>query len=168
MSGLLFLTSEDFNIQRGTKGDIFCHNIQGFSLILFYSTYCEYCQEIIPIFKTLPGTVGGCQFGMVNVSTNKSCVEQSQKTIAPIKYVPYIVLYINGKPFMIYKGPANAEEIRKFILDIANNLQQRQQFSSDKVKENPSEGIPAYTIGKPVCGNDKVCYLNFTSAYFNK
>lgn len=166
MSGLLFLSSEDFTVQRGVKGDILCHNIQGFSLILFYSTHCQYCQDIIPVFKTLPGTVGGCQFGMVNVSTNKSCVEQSQSTIAPIKYVPYIVLYINGKPFMVYKGPSSAEEIKKFIIDIANNLQQRQQFSSTEKKENTQEGIPAYTIGKPICGNDKVCYLDFTKAYF--
>lgn len=167
MSGLLFLSSEDFNVEQGVKGEILCHNIQGFSLILFYSTHCQYCHDIIPIFKTLPGTVGGCQFGMINISTNKSCVEKSQNTITPIKYVPYIVLYINGKPFMIYKGPNKTEDIKKFIIDTANNLQQRQQFSSNEKKENKEEaGIPAYTIGKPICGNDKVCYLDFTKAYY--
>ena len=111
MSGLLFLTTEDFNTQNGVKGSIMCTNIQGFSLVLFYSTECQHCQSLIPIFKRLPGSVGGCQFGMINVSLNKQCVMMSRNTIAPIKVVPYIVLYINGKPHMRYNGPYVAEEV---------------------------------------------------------
>lgn len=167
MSGLLFLTSEDFNIQKGAKGDVLCHNIPGFSLILFYSTHCDYCKDLIPIFKRLPGTIGGCQFGMINVSTNRACVEMALKTIAPIKYVPYIVLYINGKPFMMYKGPHQDEEIRRFVVEVANNVQKKQQFSNGKVQDEPSSGLLAYCIGKPLCGNDKVCYLSFGDAYIS-
>jgi len=168
MSGsILFLTTEDFTVQKGTKGDIMCHNIPGFSLILFYSTHCVHCQSLIPIFKRLPGSINGCQFGMINISTNRSTVDMSATTIAPIKYVPYIVLYVNGKPFMVYKGPYQESEIRNFVVEIANNIQKKQQFSKEKVKETPQEegGIPAYTIGKPLCGNDKVCYLTFNGAY---
>ncbi len=165
MSGLLFLTSEDFSIQRGVKGNTLCHNINGFSLILFYSTHCSHCQGLIPIFKTLPGSIGGCQFGIINVSTNKGCIEMSQNTNTPIKYVPLIILYINGQPFMSYTGPYNIDYIKNFVIDAANNVQKKQQFSKEKVKEDPNMGIPAYTIGKPICGNDKVCYLDFTNAY---
>ena len=92
MSGLLFLSTEDFHLVKGTKGAIMTTNIPGFSLILFYSTQCEHCQSLIPIFKQLPGTVGGCQFGMINVSHNKQCVLMSRETIAPIRVVPYIIL----------------------------------------------------------------------------
>ena len=67
MSGLLFLTSDDFNIQKGTKGNIVCNNIRGFSLILFYSTSCPHCEKFIPIFKNLPGSLPGCQFGLINI-----------------------------------------------------------------------------------------------------
>ena len=166
MSGpILFLSSEDFEVQKGTNGNILCHNIPGFSLILFYSTHCVHCQTLIPIFKKLPGTINGCQFGMINVSTNRPVIEQSQNTVAPIKYVPYVVLYINGKPFMLYKGPHTENDIRSFVVEVANNVQKKQQFSKEKVKESPVGEIPAYTIGKPVCGDDKVCYLDFTSAY---
>ena len=111
MSGLLFLTSDDFNVQRGVKGPILCNNIRGFSLILFYSTQCEYCQNLIPIFKQLPGSVGGCQFGMINVSHNKQCVLQSRETIAPITEVPYVIMYVNGKPYIRYKGPHDLERL---------------------------------------------------------
>lgn len=165
--GLLFLDSQEFSIQAGTNGDILCHGIPGFSLILFYSTHCEHCHKLIPIFKRLPGSIGGCQFGMINVSTNRACVEMSRNTATPIKYVPYIVLYINGKPHMAYKGSPDEESIRNFVIEVANNAQKKQQFSRERVKENTEEGIPLYLagIGKPVQGNDKVCYLKFETAY---
>jgi thiol-disulfide isomerase/thioredoxin len=166
MSGpILFLTTEDFISQKGTNGNILCHNIPGFSLILFYSTHCVHCQTLIPIFKKLPGTINGCQFGMINVSTNKNVVEMSRDTVAPVKYVPYIVLYINGKPFMVYKGPYSENDIRNFIVEVANNVQKKQQFSKERVKEEIPGELPAYCIGKPLCGNDKVCYLVFNNAY---
>lgn len=167
MSGLLFLTSEDFNLQRGNKGNIMCTNLQGFSLILFYSTECVHCQSLIPIFKGMPGSVGGCQFGMINVSHNKQCVMMSRETIAPIKVVPYIILYINGKPHMRYNGPYIAEEIGRFIVEVARSVQlQENSAKSEVIKEDPKGIIPAYTIGHPLCGSDdNVCYLDFDDAY---
>ena len=164
MSGLLYLSSEDFALQRGKKGPIMCHQIRGISLILFYSTHCEHCKELIPIFKSLPGTINGCMFGMINVSLNRACVAMSQNTIAPIKYVPYIVLYVDGKPFMAYKGPYQASELQKFVVQVAQNIQKKQQFSKDVVKQEEQK-IPEYTIGIPVCGDDNVCYLDNLNAY---
>jgi thiol-disulfide isomerase/thioredoxin len=165
MSGLLFLNSQDFTNQKGVKGNILCHGIPGFALILFYSTQCEHCQTLIPIFKRLPGSVGGVQFGMINVSANKACVRMSKNTIAPISYVPYIVLYINGKPFMRYNGPHDDSEIRRFVLEVANKVQNKQKFSDEKVKET-GRGIPEYASGKPLYGQDeRVCYLVMDEAY---
>lgn len=165
MSGLLFLSTEDFTIVKGSKGNIMCHGIPGFSLILFYSTQCVHCQSLIPIFKRLPGTIGGCQFGMINVSSNKGCVKMSRETIAPINFVPYMALYINGKPFMRYNGPHDGGEIRRFVIEVANKVQSKQKFVSENVKQN-EKGIPEYTIGHPLCGPDeKVCYLEFSEAY---
>ena len=170
MSGLLFLSSEDFSVVKGNKGNILCHSIPGFSLILFYSTQCVHCQNLIPLFKKLPGTIGGCQFGMINVSSNKQCVQMSKDTIAPISYVPYIVLYIQGKPFMRYNGPHDAEEIKRFVIEVANKIQSKQTFSSENVKEPQNgKGIPEFSIGKPLYGqDDDVCYLNFNDAYNDK
>ena len=169
MSALLFLSSDDFSIAKGTKGDILCNPIRGFSLILFYSMQCNYCHQLIPIFKKLPGTIGGCQFGMINVGQNKEVVHKSKDTIAPITYVPYIVLYINGRPFMRYNGPYDAGEIRRFVFEIAQKFQSKQKFVGDaNIKEDPRGGIPEYTIGKPLYGDDLVCYLEFDEAYVKK
>lgn len=165
MSGLLFLTSEDFHVAKGTKGNILCHSIPGFSLVLFYSTQCGYCRTLIPIFKSLPGTIGGCQFGMINASSNKKCIQLTKNTIAPITYVPYILLYVNGRPFMRYQGPHDKKEIQRFVVEVAQKVQSKQKFNKDRVKEDPRGGIPAYTIGQPLYGDDQVCYLEFNCAY---
>jgi len=169
MSGLLFLSSEDFFTVNGTKGNIMCHSIPGISLILFYSTQCEHCQKLIPIFKLLPGTLGGCQFGMINVSTNRECVKMSQNTIAPITYVPYIILFIGGKPFMKYQGPHDINEIKRFVFEVAQKMRTKQKFTDGGKIKIDKEGlkIPAYTIGHPLCGGDgdDVCYLTMEEAY---
>jgi len=165
MSGLLYLTSDEFFLQKNENNNIILsHRVQGFCLVLFYSTKCEYCPGLLNIFKRLPGTVNGCQFGIVNISTNKACVEMSQQSNSPIKYVPFIVLYINGNPYMIYKGSNDSKSITNFILDVANKLQNKQQFSKDTIKKEDNS-IPAYCIGHPVSGFDNRCYLEFIDAY---
>ena len=91
----------------------------------------------------------------------------SRDTIAPIKVVPYIVLYINGKPHMRYNGPYVAEEIGRFIVEVSRTVQKPESVvREENVKQDPREGIPAYTIGHPLCGpDDNVCYLDFDDAY---
>lgn len=165
MSGLLFLTSEDFTVSKGTKGNILCNTIPGFSLILFYSNQCQHSVKLLPIFKKLPGTIGGCQFGMLNVTNNKKCVKMSKNTIVPIQYVPILILYINGRPFIKYSGVNGENEIRNFILEVANKINNKQKFTDDSnIKENP-RGIPDYSIGFPLYGEDNVTYLEFDEAY---
>lgn len=157
MSSLLFLSTDDFMLSKGENGDVLHHDIRGFSLILFYSKQCVYCQQIIPVFKRLPEIVTGCQFGMVNVSINKSLIGMSMKSITPIKYVPLLILYINGRPYMLYKGPPEENDIRRFILEVSNAVQE--SGFSQVTKER---GIPAYTIGTPLCGDGDVCYWEFS------
>ena len=164
MSGLLFLGNDDFTLMKGTKGNILCSSIPGYSLILFYSTQCPHCQNLLPIFKRLPGSINGCQFGIINVSTNKTCIRLSKDTISPITYVPYIILYINGRPFLRYSGPPVESEIRRFVFEVAQKVQSKQKFSNEQVKEDVRGHIPAFTIGIPKCDED-VCYLEFDDAY---
>ena len=187
MSGLLFLTTEDFHISKGNNGNIMCTNIPGFSLILFYSTQCSHCNILIPIFKQLPVNLGGCQFGMINVSLNKDCIFMSRDTISDIKVVPYIILYINGKPYMRYQGPHNTNEISRFIIEVSSKVQENNKTISKNEQQNQQQNqqkneqqnqqqnhtsnknsIPAYTIGRPLIGeDDNVCYLDFNDAYIS-
>ena len=172
MNGLAILTEDDFVIQKGSKDAIMCTAIKGLSLILFYSTQCKFCKELVPIFKKLPGNVPGCQFGVINVSLNKRCVIMSRETVSPIDVVPFILLFYDGKPYMRYKGPYDISELSKFVSEVSKTIHNKTQFSNNNNTSNNTnvetskKRIPEYTIGKPLCGpDDKVCYLDFNIAY---
>ena len=171
MSSLSFLDSDDFTIKQGTSGALLCHDLQYVSLVLFYSTHCVYCQKLIPIFKQLPQLIVGCQFAEINISVNKRILEMSHQTITPIKYVPLIILYVNGIPYMEYKGPYDINEIRKFIMETYAMIEKNISFNKSNTttypnKEHPNvhhnpahKRIPAYSLGEPLAGDEQRCYL---------
>jgi hypothetical protein len=156
MSSLLFLSSEDFYTTRVQNDVSLCHNIQGFSVLLFYSTQCVHSQKAFPIFRKLPEIVNGCQFGLVNVSTNRQLIQLTQQTTTPIRYVPLIILYINGRPYMKYTGAITEPAIRQFVIDVSKSVHE-----SGFAKVAKQKGVPSYCVGQPLCGEDEVCYLEF-------
>ena len=172
MNSLLFLSEEDFTLSNTAKGLILKTRIKGFSLVMFYSTQCEHCDKLIPIFKNLPNIIGGCHFAIVNISTNMGIIENSEKTISPITYVPDIILHIDGKPFVRYMGPHTIDEIQKFVIEISKKVLNKQTFtttSDDKISTE-NKNLPEYTIGRPLFGDEsrKICYLDFKKAYKDK
>jgi len=73
---------------------------------------------------------------------------------------------------MIYKGGHNTDMIRNFVIEVANNLQKRTDFTVNRDRDDHKSNqkkpnIPDYTVGIPVYGNNKdnVCYLEFMEAY---
>lgn len=194
MSGILYLNADDFIIKKGEKGSILCLNydVQGLSLVLFYSNDCPHCTKLLSRYKQLPLSINGCQFTMININKpdNRRIVQLSNNTIVPITYVPDIILYVDGFPYIRYDGNHEIQHIKNFILDIYQQLQktefletnkstQQQQSSqhaniqkqnkSQNKENNKKEIIPAYTIGKPKCSGerDDVCYLSFNKAYIS-
>ena len=171
-NGLFYLNETDFTVKENQKGKILTAGIEGYSLVLFYSTKCQHCQSLIPIFKKLPNTVGGCTFAMVNVSQNKGLITKSSTTKSPIKYVPLMILHINGEPFMRYDGPHELEEMKRFVIEIAKKVSKNKKPTSNvaQTKNNVGSNIPAYTIGQPKNSGalHSVCYPGFDSAYVSK
>lgn len=191
MSGILFLGDEDFVVRQGDKGLVLSltYESKGLNLVLFYSTECPYCINLINKFKQLPLLVNGCQFAMVNVNRNMNVIEKSKNTIAPIQFVPDVILYVNGMPYIRYDGPHDIQHIKNFIVDIYKQIQktsfmeQKEFYENQKSKNimehhdlreekvhNAMENveIPAYTVGVPLYGEkkrEKVCYLNYNTAY---
>lgn len=141
------------------------HQIPGISLLLFYSDACQHCKTLMPIFNSLPLEMSGVKFGLVNVGRNKKCIQMSHETIAPIDRVPYIILYYNGKPFVIYRGERSSSAIKTFISDISRNIRLKQSVQQQQQQVvHQQKKIPEYCFGQPVC-NDDVCYLDFDEAY---
>lgn len=165
MSSLLFLTVDDFYLHTSGGNTYLCTDIRGISLVLFYSTQCLFCQSLIPLYKNLPDQISGCQFGMLNVSTpsNRKIVQMAKTTVAPIDYVPYIIMYVNGKPYMRYDGPKSFDEIKRFIFEMSRMIQEKHIFS-ENVKHPNKKVIPLYTIGVPLSEEGRY-YLEYDNAY---
>lgn len=158
MSELLYLSTDDFEIKQGQKGPILCCKLESLSLILYYSTDCVHCKPLLPKFRNLTSIVSGCKFGIVNLSKNTKLIYMSKTTIDPINYVPYIVLYVNGSPFLRYDGNMEESDLRKFILDAIANI---------RTTKNYHVSTSEFSYGKPLRGqhDKKRCYLTNENAY---
>lgn len=169
MSSLYFLTDKDFYIGEGHKGNLLNTVIKGISLVFFSATMCEICQNFIPMFKQLPKRVVGCQFAIVNLTTYPKIIRMSSQTIMPLTEVPYIVLYVNGKPILRYDDVYDIDVIAEFITSTMRKLQGQQDDTQFEEETDETQGIPAYSIGKPKSGGGKerrgVCYLGMDGAY---
>ena len=187
-SGIYFLNEDDFILRENTKGKLLGikENFNGLTLLLFYSRECQFCEKLLAQFKQLPSLIMGCKFGMVNINQNPTVVDISKTTISPITYVPDLILYVNGLPYMRYDGPGEIENIKEFIVDIYQKLQktsflqnqngQHQSSTTENEIQKTTSSyaeieneIPAYSVGKPLCGTSKdaygKCYLDFDDAY---
>jgi len=146
MSGILFLSKSDFKLKQGDKGMILALNCQmngGMTLVLFYTNECPHCEHIIKIFKQLPHRINGCSFAPINLTLQKEIVEISQQTIAPITYVPDLILYVNNSPFVRYDGNPNIESIVHFLSEMNQKIQHINFMSSNN---NTSQTSPSHNL----------------------
>ncbi len=173
--GIYYLTEKDFEIRQNTKGNLLglTSDSNGMNLILFYSKECKFCDDLLTQFKQLPRLILGCKFSMLNINHYHNVIEMSKNTISPITYVPDLILYVNGLPYMRYDGSNTKDAIKDFIIDIHQKLQKVKFVSSDEGQSNQIEDkivtdLPEYTIGRPLYGcdaNTGKCYLDFSEAY---
>ena len=172
-TALYYVNHKDFILQETEPNKLnLCIKFQGYSLLLFYSNNCQHSARLLPIFKQLPETIGGCTVGLVNIDNNRSIIDDSKKTQTPISYVPLIILYVsngnNGIPFMRYDGPADKEQIKNFVIETANKLsKQRMHQKTSQKQQAPETNIPKYTIGLPKNSKKGATtgYGNFDNAY---
>lgn len=164
---LYFLSANDFNIQKTEKGPVLGINLPGHSIVLFYSDNCVHCHKYLPVFKKLPTMIANCNVCLVHVGKEKNVVNMAKNTIAPLKYVPFIVFYFNTVPIQEYTGEANEKLISNFIIDMATAMTKRQQSIQKKPEEKGGDSLPPYSIGRPISGDKRseVCYLSNQEAY---
>jgi len=162
----MHLTPNDFYINEElTLGN----KLPGYSFIFFMTLDCPYCDDVKPAFDHLAKIIQGCTFFYMDVSQkNQEIVVKSRQSKTPINYVPYLVLFYNGKQIKQYipdedHPQNNVKKMTNFLIENASNPEQINQTS--KVPDDVSD-IPPYSIGIP--GNyasKKVCYLPYTNAY---
>jgi hypothetical protein len=158
--GLFYLTDKEFSLQpsssnlpgmlpaqgQSAKQYDLVHRIPGITVVFFYSISCKVCSGLLNAFKSLPGKVNGVNFAVANVSINHMRIQQmSEASVTPIRYVPYIVIYVNGKYYLEYRGPKNIDSIARAVYEIAMKVQSGQDFSQGKVC-NTNTGGQGYCV----------------------
>ncbi len=134
------LTPDDFKILNTPRGDVIETILKGVSLILFYNPECKYSQTFMPLLDQMNNTIG-CLFAKFNIVKYSTHTALSLKTKTPLTYTPYIVLYVNGKPYMSYNGPPDEIEMKKLIMYI-----QLMQTITAAMCFNENSVIPIYKI----------------------
>ena len=169
-SGIIELHAESFKKMKGNRGFVLgISNLQNLTLVMFYSVQCTYCDQAMPELEKLarfvndndlPITVAIC-----DIMKNKKIIQESADTVDPIKYVPYMPIYLGEKPYLRYNGKKTAEEMLNYLIEVLKRVDTRQKFvqknpEEEKEKErerepvSQGEGIP-YNL---VCEND-TCYI---------
>lgn len=171
-SGLFFLTDREFSLQPSSQNLVgaiqgqgqsvrqydLAHRIPGVCVVFFYSISCPVCKPLFQEFKTLPGKVHGVNFAVANVSANNMRIQQmAEASTTPIRYVPYIVVYVNGKFYLEYRGPKKIDSIARAAYEIAAKIQTGQDFSQGKVCTSQS-GAQGYCVDGYEDDDDDVCY----------
>jgi thiol-disulfide isomerase/thioredoxin len=170
MNPIIKLRTEDFSIEQGSRGAVLATHIKGLSLAMFWSPGCPICVQLEPRYRTLPQMFKNIKFLMLNINENKNIIELSRQTIAPIEFVPYIVFYVNGRPFLQYDDELNFDKLVNFVRYSVKLVETKKTFV-DKGAKIESD-IPKYTIAKPYaefkCNDEGFCYLTYSDAYGKK
>lgn len=189
-ASIIYLSSNDFYIStpEGNEQPKLCNKLKGLSLVYFSSNQCDHCDTFQPLFESMPQVIGGCYFATINVSNFNQVVKASEKTTTPIKYVPYLILYLNHIPFMKYDGVREVNAIKTFIIEVSSRLHSNQEKGSSTIQgasmgsngsmdqtlkqmnvktDGDEKALPAYTTGKPK-NVSNVCFLTLDEAYGKK
>lgn len=171
---LIHLGTTDFDIREGNKGQALCIKYPELTFVFFHADAdrCAHCHELLPEFRKLPYIISGCKFALVNLNKFPEIVKMSKSTTTPLEYVPYLVLYINGRPFIRYEGDKNLQSLAEFVSEFMTRLKSQTNFVSTQKATKLQDEIPKYSIAIPysvICDEDKgVCYLKYDEAYKKK
>jgi hypothetical protein len=111
-------------------------------------------------------------------------VAKSYETRMPIKSVPLIICYVNGTPYMVFKGKLTLDHLIEFIrlcfseLDKAKKANALMAYGDYKQRGGETDSTPyqqcslpssgssvGQCFGLPYTPDEDVMYLEFTQAY---
>lgn len=138
---MLDLTPANFNIIKTPKGDLVEYVDKELTVILFYKNEenSKFSDEFKRVFAEIEETEFECKFGTINVDEYPEQLELASKTKTPINYVPYVVVYAQGRPYMSYSGKIDSVELVKLITYV-----QLMQTVTASMQFDPKTIVPMY------------------------
>ena len=102
------------------------------------------------------------------LSNYPDIAKKSGVTMAPIKYVPYLILYVNGRPWLRWDNEKTLAAMVNFLKDIIPRIPKNlvENSSSNGANKGSAEEKPVFQGGgipyNVVCDKSSgVCYLSF-------
>lgn len=140
---MLELTPLNFKVVPTMKGIVLGNDIKGISLVVFYKLNCEKSNTFLQLFDTAMDDNDYCTFAKINADMYLEYIAESTKTKTPINVDngPYIVIYVDGRPYMSYDGPADNIEIKKLLMYV-----HLMQTVTASLVFNENSVIPVYQI----------------------
>lgn len=138
---MIELTPKDFNIINTPKGGLVEYLDKELTVVLFYKNEenKSYSDEFKRIFSEIEETEFECKFATINVDEYPEQLELATKTRTPINYVPYVVVYAQGRPYMSYSGKIDSVELVKLVTYV-----QLMQTVTASMQFDPKTIIPMY------------------------
>lgn len=171
----VFLDEGDFSFTNSKNGKLLSHKLPGLSFVLFYTNGCKYCKIMAETFKKLPSLYKGIKFCMFNLTNKLNFIQTVKKeTITPIDYVPYMMVYVNGIPYVQYTGEYDVNKCLAFLSNVEKAIhdsKMKSRMTSSLVKKEPvkeEKKRHPCTLGIPICGDgkrDNVCFVTMKEAY---
>jgi thiol-disulfide isomerase/thioredoxin len=177
---IMHLESKHFYLDDSAKGGkVLCCTNKGILFVMFHlnASACPNCKTVAPEFDALSKSFNSSlvQFASVNLSTFPDIAKKSGSTISPITYVPYFIIYVNGRPFLRWDGDKTARAMHTFLNDVLNKIppnikQELAQYAktsgngsafntaAEEKPVFPGGGVPYNVVCDKASG---VCYLNF-------
>ena len=121
---ILHLTNNDFYVDNGKKGKVMCTTQKDILFAFFHlnDNECSNCTTMIPEFVNVAKRLPQIKYALVNLSKYPEIFKKTVDTIAPIKYVPYLIIFVNNRPFLRYDGGKSASEMYEFIKELLENM----------------------------------------------
>jgi len=119
------LNTQNFTLTRDQK--TLKVNVPGVVLIMYKMDGCTGCQSTEPILRQLAMDTSRVNtYAVLNISRNRDVAKMASGTRTPIPHVPYFILYINGEPKAIHKGPREYQAIKQSIHKALADIQSTQ------------------------------------------
>ena len=112
------LTNMHFDISDGKTMYL---KLRGISFVLFKTAACTHCKSLVPIFNSLSND-SRITMCVADVGSHRNIVQMSMRSTTPIKNVPMMILYSDGKPHANYNGERNINSIKQFIDTMLNQI----------------------------------------------
>ena len=92
------------------------------SFVLFYTDWCQYCQNIKPEYINFSNIVQFINICSFNCEENEIILKKLEnENLLKIKSYPTIIIFKNGKPYKEYKGKRETIEFIKYAMNICKH-----------------------------------------------